>query len=226
MARRLTADEKNLVERCHLEGEPEDYEVVESPSFVDVYVGDVVTRGIRPYFMRETDFVATATKEIDAHLMLLKGQQGETASYVACMVSERTRKDDSGSTPWNIMYKLFVRRDCTPLNGTHMAWPRVEFPPRMTHDELSDWTVLTQGRYGGEYEGTSFESTWKKAVNRGYKLERFRKPGRKQSSFGFIPTTILGHWHQCPYLAVLGPGSGIIRGIITSEGIDLPAYRL
>ncbi|HIG96190.1 TPA: hypothetical protein HA249_04885 [Candidatus Woesearchaeota archaeon] len=223
MARIVTPDEKSLVELCHLEGEPKEYDVVESPSFVDVYQ-DVTNRKLRPYFMRETDFIATATKEIDGHLMFLKGQQGETASYVACMVSERTRKDNARGTPWSILYKLFVRRDCTSVNGTPMAWPRIQFPPKMTHDELSDWTVLQLGGYAMEYEGVSFESAWKKVMKRGYKPERFRKPAHRQLALGLAPTTYLNPWHRSPYLALLD--QGIVRGIITSEGIDLPTYRL
>jgi len=75
-----------------------------------------------------------------------------------------------------------------------------------------------------EYEGVSFESAWKKVMKRGYKPERFRKPAHRQLALGLAPTTYLNPWHRSPYLALLD--QGIVRGIITSEGIDLPTYRL
>lgn len=228
MGRRLTADEEGLAKLCGLNPDKRIYEVVEATSFFDVY-RDVQVRRLKPYFMELTHFIETPTRRSEAHLRLLKADQDDAAEYVACMLSERTRKDEH-TIGWERIYKLFVPIDCTTKNGTPMAWPKLKPVPSMDDYDISDWTVLPEGKYEVVHVGRSFQNAWEIAYRTGYKPGDFRKFETKNQQGGSSgkpqPVKNLEPPHQHAYLTLVDRGTSMARGMITSEGMDLPHYRV
>ncbi len=228
MGRRLTADEEGLAKLCELDTHKRDYEVIVATSFSDVY-RDVQLRRLKPYFMEPTHLIATKTRESEAHLRLLKAEQGDSAEYVACLFSERTREDER-TTRWERVYKLFVPVDCTTQNGTPMAWPKLNPLPGMTDYEISDWTLFSEGKYEIAHGGRSFQDAWQIASRVGYIPGDFRRFKTKNQPLGTAgksrPVNNLGPHHEHAYLTLIDRPTLLTRGMITSEGMDLPYYRV